>query len=248
MRCLILITLLALGHSAFAKSVSSPRAFEDIIINTLECVRGEMLVGWPDFGIPHLNPLRIEDHTFNFADFGLDGVTGELTVTDLVFSGLIDFTYDGLSGTIGLIPPSYTVKITLRFANPILSTNYVNVLNSDTINTWGTGTLDFSARNFRAAVDLKATILGGIKLEYFHIIVGMDPLESFVITGVRDDEAYSTEVSADILANGATIIDENAGRIDEVASEVVLGLINEGDGGEEDGFIGGIIDRCLGGR
>ena len=53
----------------------SNRAFEDTIIATVECVRAEMNVGWPDYGIPHFNPLMIEDLDLDLSIVDIEGIS-----------------------------------------------------------------------------------------------------------------------------------------------------------------------------
>nr|XP_022911643.1 uncharacterized protein LOC111422657 [Onthophagus taurus] len=244
------IAFLAFIGMAFAMTpiVRDQRAFEETIINFLECLRGEMQTGWPDFGIPSLDPLESAEKTLELGNLGIEGISGTLTVKNLVFAGLADFVYENLEGSIQLLPPGLTVNLDLIFPNPTLTTEYSgNVQLAEIgIDTFGTGTLDFDANNFKANIGLQATLLGRIGLKYLDVYVSMEPLTSFVITGLRDDEEFSAEFSADMLANGVDKIAELSPKLHDVISDVAMDLINNGgDGGEDSGFISGLIDRCL---
>nr|XP_022905208.1 uncharacterized protein LOC111417221 [Onthophagus taurus] len=205
----------------------SNRAFEETITNVLECIRFELNQGIPELEIPHFNPLILQKEFVDMDLFGIDGLSGFIDVEDFELQGLTHFEVTKLKGTIGIIPPSFTLTSSVNFPNLVLKSKYFMDINYEDYHIFGNGIFGFDNNNFSIDLDLKAKISGDVSLSNFNLELKSDPLTSFQLTGFLNDEFYSKTLSDYILNNFPSIISEFSPILNELIREEIMNQSSE---------------------
>ncbi|GJQ74799.1 hypothetical protein Trydic_g21638 [Trypoxylus dichotomus] len=230
------VAILASCSAIFAVSPDT-RAFEQQISDALECVRDILVSGLPDQGLPSFNPLEIPSILI---------CHGSIAIEDLYLAGVTNFKQSNIKGTVGLIPPRYTLQLTLTFPLTSLKTKYDFDVSYSPSNShiYGAGEFGLEAVNAAADLDLTATILGGIAVNNFDLWISLQGLNSFSLTGLYNDEECSAKLVEAVPADPSGVVASYAQAIHDIASDVVVGAVGSG-ALEGDGLVSTIMDQCI---
>nr|QEI22875.1 uncharacterized protein [Oryctes rhinoceros] len=241
----LLLTLLAIG-GALAGVERNPtlRIAEDNIKAFFDCLREIGYTGNEENAIPVMDPLYVEEAFSDLAvDVGTQGLSGTARVLEVAIVGILGFEYAALSGTIGILPLRYILDATLRF--PRLQTSIgtydVNIVFEPTnTNLYGEGTIAFDATDLYVRIQMTVRILTGAAFEGISVLPSLYGMNSFIITGLYNDEEYSQQVSDNFLNDPYNAMANIAGTIDTALSSIMTELLNSEDldlSGDSDSLI-----------
>ncbi|XP_045104307.1 uncharacterized protein LOC123499836 isoform X2 [Portunus trituberculatus] len=165
---LVVVAAAAITPTAAAAAVTttttggSPRNYIDtIIINALENLRNQMVDGWPDLGVPPLDPLDLGTVNIDI-NSGSNRVKGSLS--DVRVLGLSSFNIDKVHSQL------LTLKVDMELGIPLLEINgtYSITGNAGILPVYGDGNFRMDAYNFtlKGMIDLGTTEEG-----YFGVAV-----------------------------------------------------------------------------
>ncbi|KAK9736760.1 hemolymph juvenile hormone binding protein (JHBP) [Popillia japonica] len=240
------LVLLASCLAIFAENKNS-KVFESQIEDALECFRGLLINGVPEYDFPSFNPLVVPEGSVDLSELGIEGLSGRVAVEDLYIAGLTDFQYSNIKGTIGLIPPRYIFQGTINFPLTTISTKYdLDVQYADPVDVrvYGAGDFGLEAVNFSIDIDATVTVLGGINISNLDVWVSLAGLNSFTLTGYFNDEELSAQIVETVLADPSGLVADYAQTVNDLVTELVTDLVNNG-GGSDDGFLSDILSQCI---
>ncbi|XP_063866722.1 uncharacterized protein LOC135103835 isoform X1 [Scylla paramamosain] len=150
---LVVAVAAALTPRAAAATGGSTRNYIDtIIINALENLRNHMAEGWPDLGVPPLDPLDLGNINIDI-NSGSNRVQGSLS--DVRVLGLSSFTIDKVHSQL------LTLKVDLELGIPLLEINgtYSITGKAGILPIYGDGPFRMDAYNFtlKGMIDLGTT-------------------------------------------------------------------------------------------
>ncbi|GJQ74795.1 hypothetical protein Trydic_g21636 [Trypoxylus dichotomus] len=241
----LLLTLLALG-GVFAEGDRNPnvRLAEDNIMAFFDCLREIGRTGSEEFAIPVMDPLFVAEAYSDLAvDVGTTGLSGTALVTNVAITGILGFEYYAISGTVNIIPPRYNFDATLRFPRlDVAIDEYdVNIVHEQTnTNLYGKGTIAFVATDLFVRLKLSFYLLG-VPIQDVSLVPSVYGFESFVITGLFNDEEYSAQLSNDFLNNPSGSMANIAGTIDAVFSPILTEVFTDAWYFEDDS---NLITQC----